>query len=467
MTFTFSWISINKMNKFKELGINEEILKSIERLNFTEPTDIQKQTIPVMLEGKDVIAQSATGSGKTLCFASAIIENITHQNKIQALIMTPTRELAEQIFESMKMFSKYRKLKIGVIYGGVSYNPQFKALETADIIVGTPGRLLDHLERRTMNLSNVSHLVLDEADRMLDMGFLEDVNKIISQCKKDKQTLFFSATFPQELDNLSKQIMNDPVKIVVDCYVDPKKLKQVYYDIDNNMKFSLLVHLLKKEISGLVMVFCNSRHSTDFVTSGLSKQGIKAMAIHGGLTQNKRTNVIKKFNTQSTFVLVCTDVAARGLDIPGVSHVYNYDIPNESKQYVHRIGRTARAGESGIAINLLSNRDHDNFAKVLQEYDVKIEKLERPYIEKVKLSLNTNFRGRDGRSQGGRSGNNHGRKSGGSRGGRNQMNRRENISNNDSGTKKFSKPNRFGKKKFTKNRQSNNRSEMSNSIFNR
>jgi superfamily II DNA/RNA helicase len=461
MTFTFSWKCINKMNKFKELGINEEILKSIERLNYKEPTEIQKQTIPLMLEGKDVIAQSATGSGKTLCFGSAIIENIAHKNKIQALIMTPTRELAEQIFESMKTFSKYRKLKIAVIYGGVSYNPQFKALETADIVVGTPGRLLDHLERRTMNLSNVGHLVLDEADRMLDMGFLDDVGKIISQCKKEKQTMFFSATFPSELDALATRFMNNPTKVVVDCYVDPKKLKQVYYNIDNNMKFSLLVHLLKKENTGLVMVFCNSRHSTDFVTNGLSKQGIKALAIHGGLTQNKRTNVIKKFNSKATFVLVCTDVAARGLDIPGVSHVYNYDIPNESKQYVHRIGRTARAGESGIAINLLSNRDHDNFAKVLQEFDVNIEKLERPYIEKVKLSLNMN-RNRNGRSFSGRSGNNSGGRPSGNYG-------RGNASNasNHSGSQRFSKSNRFGKKKFGSRDSSRPKPEMSNSIFNR
>jgi ATP-dependent RNA helicase DeaD len=455
------------MNKFKELGINEEILKSIERLNYKEPTEIQAKTIPIMLEGKDVIAQSATGSGKTLCFGSAIIENTSHQKKIQALIMTPTRELAEQIFESMKSFSHYRKLKIAVIYGGVSYNPQFKALEMADIVVGTPGRLLDHLERRTMNLSNVSHLVLDEADRMLDMGFLEDVGKIISQCKKDKQVLFFSATFPPELDQLTKRFMNDPVKIVVDCYVDPKKLKQVYYDIDNNMKFSLLVHLLKKEDAGLIMVFCNSRHSTDFVTNGLSKQGIKALAIHGGLTQNKRTNVIKQFNSKATFVLVCTDVAARGLDIPGVSHVYNYDIPNESKQYVHRIGRTARAGETGIAISLLSNRDHDNFARVLQEFDVQIDKIERPYIEKVKLDLNFN-RGRNDRNQGGRSGNRYGRRPSGNHG-RGNMNRRSGVSNasnssgsNHSGKRKFSKSGSFGN-----NRSERRKPEMSNSIFNR
>jgi len=252
---------------------------------------------------------------------------------------------------------------------------------------------------------------------MLDMGFLEDVSKIIAKCPKEKQTLFFSATIPSDILRLSKRFMKDPVKIRVDCYVDPKKLKQVYYDIESGLKFSLLVHLLKKEMTGLVMVFCNSRRSVDFVAKGLKTQGIDAVGIHGGLTQARRTQVLAKFHSKTAFVLVCTDVAARGLDIPGVSHVYNYDIPKESKQYIHRIGRTARAGESGIAINLLCSADHDNYSRVLRDNDVKITKMERPYIEKLNFSMGSHPRRNFGNRRGGpRSGGpRHGNRSSGPR----------------------------------------------------
>jgi len=373
--------------RFDELGISGEVLESIKEMGFEEPTEIQAKAIPPAIAGKDVIAGSATGSGKTLVFGAAIIDSITKGQGIQGLILTPTRELAEQIFEMLKTYSKHRQLSVCTIYGGVAYNPQFHALETADIVVGTPGRILDHLQRQTIDLSKVKHLVLDEADRMLDMGFLDDVNRIMSQCPKEKQTLLFSATIHPEIVELSKRFMKDPVRVSVDCYVDPSKLEQVYYDVQRNLKFSLLVHLLKKESKGLVMVFCNSRMSTDFVANGLKQVGIDAIGIHGGLTQAKRSDVMEKFNSKKAFVLVCTDVAARGLDIHGVSHVYNYDIPNDPKQYMHRIGRTARAGASGIAVNLLCDTDHDNFTRVLAEYDVNIKKVERPYIEKLDFNM--------------------------------------------------------------------------------
>jgi ATP-dependent RNA helicase DeaD len=387
------------MEEFKKLGISKAILDVIEAERFEKPTEIQIRTIPIILEGKDVLGGSATGSGKTLAFGAGIIHNTNKGKGIQALILTPTRELAEQVSQSLRKFSKNLNLTVTPIYGGVSINPQMDALPRSEIVVGTPGRLLDHISRNTINLTKVKTLVLDEADVMLDMGFIEDVEKIVKQCPNEKQTLLFSATLPPEITRLSSRYMKNPVKINAVQYVDPKKLKQIYYDTPDNLKFSLLVHFLKEEHSGLVMIFCNTRSTVDFVTKNLRSNKVDAVAIHGGLTQAKRTNIMKQFNSASVHALVCTDVAARGLDIKGVSHIYNYDIPKESKQYVHRIGRTARAGKEGMAINLLSNKDYDNFDRVLRDNDLDIEKGERPQVEKVKV-----IRMDSNRSQGGRRG---------------------------------------------------------------
>ncbi len=373
------------MKKFKELGITEEILKTIEEHRFEEPTEIQEKTIPLVIEGKDVIGGSATGSGKTLAFGTGIIQNTEKGHGIQALILNPTRELAVQVAEALKDFSKHKKLKVVVVYGGVSINPQIDQLKTADIVVGTPGRILDHLHRQTMDLRNVKTLVLDEADIMLDMGFIDDIKMIIRACPKQRQTLLFSATIPPDIDRLIKHNMNNPIKVSAEVYVDPSKLTQMYYDVSDNQKFSLLVHLLKHEESKLVMVFCNSRDNVDFVANNLKANGIKAMAIHGGFSQDKRSRTMGRFVDQNVRVLVCTDVAARGLDIPEVSHVYNYDIPNDSKQYIHRIGRTARAGHEGKAVNILAHRDHDNFSFVLRDNAVEIPKEPTPNVERAKI----------------------------------------------------------------------------------
>jgi len=395
---------VKGMDEFRKLGISEEILRSLSGMNFTKPTEVQLKAIPLSLEGKDVIVGSETGSGKTLAFGAAILQHALKGKGIQALILTPTRELAEQIQVALRNFSKYAPLNITAVYGGVSINPQFKALEKADIVVGTPGRILDHLERRTINLSGVKFLVLDEADRMLDMGFLDDVKKIMSQCRKEKQTSLFSATISSDITELARRFMKDPVKITAGTQVDPKKLNQVYYDVKSPSKFSLLVHLMKAESTGLVMVFCNSRKYTDIVAKNLYKNKIEAMAIHGGLSQAQRSNTLERFNSKDTFVLVCTDVAARGLDIPGVSHVYNYDLPLDAKQYIHRIGRTARAGKSGKVVNLVCDRDHESFGKILREFDVKIEKLEKPTFEKIEMVGMAQQRGPQSGGRGGSSG---------------------------------------------------------------
>ncbi|MBR9682071.1 MAG: DEAD/DEAH box helicase [Candidatus Aenigmarchaeota archaeon] len=348
------------------------------------PTEIQEKTIPLILKGKDVIAGSATGSGKTLAFGSGIIQNVHKKKGIQSLIVTPTRELANQIAKALSKFSKHKKFNTVVVCGGLSMNRQVRELQTAEIVVGTPGRLLDHIQHRTIRLDGVKILVLDEADRMLDMGFIDDVDQIIAACPKKRQTLLFSATISKDISRLAGRYMKDPKMVSAESYVDPKKLKQIYYDVDEGTKFSLLASLLRKDHAGLIMVFCNTKRTVDFVARNLKEEGVNAEAIHGGFTQSKRNTVIGQFHAKKLKVMVCTDVAARGLDIKGVSHVYNYDLPRESKQYVHRIGRTARAGEKGMAINMLSKDQHAFFRAVMRDNDVDIVKKPTPQVEKIK-----------------------------------------------------------------------------------
>lgn len=381
---------------FNELGLSRELSSSIENLKFTKPTEIQKKAIPHIVKGKDVIGASATGSGKTLAFGCGIVENTLPRKGLQSLVLVPTRELAEQVKDSLDQLTYGKNIGVIAVYGGVSINPQIRNLRKAEVVVATPGRLLDHLDRKTVDLSSVSVLVMDEADRMFDMGFIEDVEKIIQKCPEKKQSLFFSATLSSEINYLSKKYMTDPVVVSAVKHVDPSKLKQVYYDISKNKKLSLIIHLLKNDKGGQAMVFCNTRRTTDFVVKNLKNYGIKATSLHGGLTQNRRTGVIKSFDRGEVFALVCTDVAARGLHIDNVSHVYNYEIPLDSKDYVHRIGRTARAGEEGEAINLLSNNDFDNFSRVMNDHrDFKITKVETPLLEDVKaIKVERKFKGK-------------------------------------------------------------------------
>jgi ATP-dependent RNA helicase DeaD len=383
------------MEKFRRLGIAPSIVKVIEEEKFEIPSEIQEKSIPLVLEGKDVIAGSATGSGKTLVFGADIIMNSEKGRGIQALVLTPTRELAEQETKALRKFSKYKPLEIVSVYGGVSIEPQIHHLRTADVVVGTPGRILDHMQRETINLRNLKILVLDEADRMLDMGFRDDVEKIISNCPKQRQTLLFSATISLDIKRLCHKYMHNPVEVSAEAYVDPSKLTQIYYDLpDSYSKFSLLVHFLKNESSKLVMVFCNTQRNTDFVANNLRDAGINAMAIHGGYSQDKRSKRMQQFHEKDIHVLVCTDVAARGLDIKDVSHIYNYDIPKDSKDYIHRIGRTARAGEEGMAVSLLIQRDYENFQSVLKDRSIVIKKEEIPQYERIFLRF------RDNRSRG-------------------------------------------------------------------
>jgi ATP-dependent RNA helicase DeaD len=372
------------MITFKNFNLSDGLSASIDRMGFQCPTQIQQRAIPLILNGRDVMGESATGSGKTLAFGCGVVEQSMPGRGLQSLILTPTRELAEQVKNSLCELSYTKGLSIISVYGGVSIEPQIQSLRNADVVIATPGRFKDHLQRGTVNTARIKVLVLDEADRMLDMGFIEDIEDIISTCPRNRQTLFFSATFSPKIEHLAKKYLHDPLKVLAKKQVDPSKLEQVYYDVSRGLKFSLLLHLIRSEKSDRIMVFCNTRKSADLVVKNLVSNRVNAVIIHGGFAQNKRTKSIERFMNSCSGVLVCTDVAARGLHIENVSHIYNYDIPNDPTDYVHRIGRTARAGESGKVINLLCDRDYDNFSRILTEHrSFTIQKMKRPYIEQI------------------------------------------------------------------------------------
>ncbi len=399
-----TWLKrfLDKMKTFEELKLSEELLKVLHESGIQIPTEIQEKTIPLALAGRDIIGGSATGSGKTLAFASPILENLKQNDYIQALILTPTRELAEQVASSIKKFSKNKSLNITSIYGGVRIEPQIRNLARADVVVGTPGRILDHLQRGTLRLNEIKFLVLDEVDRMFDMGFYQDVEIIIKQCPEKRQTMLFSATISADMDHLAKRYTKNAEEVSVKSYIDHSKLKQVYYNIDSRRKFSLLVYLLKKEEANLIMIFSNTKRNVDFVTENLNLLGINAKAIHGGMVQKKRTSVLRSFNDDGVKVLVCTDVASRGLDISGVSHIYNYDLPKTSNEYIHRIGRTARAGNEGKAISLLCSRDYENFGNILRDdfLNISLENLPHFEIKQVRMQYDkkrTRFNGSNNR----------------------------------------------------------------------
>ena len=370
--------------KFTKLNINKKLIDKTSELGFKELTQIQLKCIPEISKGQDVVGQGETGSGKTIAFTLPILNKIRTGKGIQAIIITPTRELCSQVADVFNDFGKALGIKTTKIFGGVAISPQINNLKKSEIVVGTPGRLLDHIGRGTIDLMRVRFLVLDETDKMFEMGFIDDVEKIISNIPKNRQTLMFSATISDSIHSIINKHLNKPLIIKTKSHVDRTKLRQVYYDIyKQNNKFSLLVHLLKNNTIGLSIVFCATRVESDILSKNLRHQGINSSAIHGGMSQNKRTQTLEKLRNEKTQVLVATDVAARGLDVKNVTHIYNYDVPGSSTEYIHRIGRTARAGENGKAITLLTKKDHDNFRKVQSNEKLVIEKAEAPDFEKV------------------------------------------------------------------------------------
>lgn len=345
---------------FKELNLIEPILKALETEGYTTPTPIQEQSIPIVLSGRDLLGCAQTGTGKTAAFAIPMLQildaskkaNPTNRN-IKALILTPTRELAIQIEESFAAYGKHLNLKQLVIFGGVSQVPQTNALRNGvDILIATPGRLLDLVQQRYINLSQIELFVLDEADRMLDMGFIHDVKKIVTIIPAKRQTLFFSATMPLEIAKLSNTILNNPAKVeVTPVSSTAETIQQAMYFVEKENKKHLLIHLLKDPAIQSALVFTRTKHGADKVVKELSRVGISAEAIHGNKSQNARQRALGNFKSGNTRVLVATDIAARGIDVDNLSHVINYELPNVPETYVHRIGRTGRAGASGIAFS--------------------------------------------------------------------------------------------------------------------
>ncbi|MEP6610440.1 MAG: DEAD/DEAH box helicase [Mucilaginibacter sp.] len=351
---------------FQDLNIIEPILRALKTEGYTTPTPIQEQAIPILLQQKDLLGCAQTGTGKTAAFAIPILQllyqdRLQHkeQKTIKALILTPTRELAIQIDESFAAYGKHTGLKHLVIFGGVNQNPQTDALRRGvDILVATPGRLLDLMNQRFVHLDHIKMLVLDEADRMLDMGFVHDVKKIIAKVPAKRQTLFFSATMPKEIQQLADTILNKPEKVeVTPVSSTADTIQQALYYVEKNDKRALLAHILKDKEIKTALVFTRTKHGADKVVKDLVRVGITAEAIHGNKSQNARQRALSNFKNRTTRVLIATDIAARGIDIDELTHVINYELPNIPETYVHRIGRTGRAGLNGIALSFCDQEE--------------------------------------------------------------------------------------------------------------
>ncbi len=371
---------------FELLELDERIISALKDEGIDSPTEIQKLAIPEIKSGKDVIGISSTGSGKTLAFGAPIIEKVVKGAGLQVLIMAPTRELALQIAGEMRKFSRHYKLRIAAVHGGVSIYPQIEQIHQSEIVVGTPGRLIDLIQRGEIDLSRLKIAVLDEADKMVDMGFIDDVEFIFSNIPKDKQVLLFGATISNEIEDLKRKHMNEPVYARARAHVKRENLKQYYYNVKTHEKFSLLMHLLRKHEDESALVFCSTRVMVERVAFNLRKHGISCDMIHGKLNQPKRMQIMKEFNAGKFRVLVASAVAARGIDIKKLPRIYNYDLSDDAEEYIHRIGRTARAGESGEAITLLSERDYRTFDQILNRYRVQVEELETEDFPNVPFS---------------------------------------------------------------------------------
>jgi ATP-dependent RNA helicase RhlE len=373
---------------FDTLGLAAELLRAISEQGYTEPTPIQSKAIPAILEGKDVLAGAQTGTGKTAGFTLPLLQRLNeNQNKskqrpIRALVLTPTRELAAQVGESIKIYGRHLPLRSTVIFGGVKINPQKDKLrQGVDILVATPGRLLDHIRQKTVDLSRVEILVLDEADRMLDMGFIHDIRRLLALMpgNDERQNLLFSATFSKEIKQLANGLLNQPELIeVARCKTTAERIAQVIHPVDKGRKRELLSHMIGSRNWRQVLVFTRTKHGANRLAQQLERDGLSAAAIHGNKTQSARTRALAEFKKGTVRVLVATDIAARGLDIDQLPHVVNFELPNIAEDYVHRIGRTGRAGMEGEAVSLVCIDEH----KLLRD----IEKLLQRKIPSVTLT---------------------------------------------------------------------------------
>lgn len=353
---------------FDSLGLSAPLLKAVSKKGYTQPSTIQEKAIPLVLEGRDVLASAQTGTGKTAGFTLPILQILSqtkqlHRRPIRALVLTPTRELAAQIYENVREYSEFIDFRSAVIFGGVNQNPQIRAIKGGlDLLVATPGRLLDLHNQGEISLANIEILVLDEADRMLDMGFLHDIKRIMALLPNKRQNLLFSATFSKDIKKLANTILHNPVLVEAEPEnTTAEKVNQRGYKVDRGRKTELVIKLISEGNWKQVLIFTRTKHGANKLSDKLSKKGISSAAIHGNKTQNARTKALADFKSGKARVLVATDIAARGLDIPLLPHVINYELPNIAEDYVHRIGRTGRAGASGEAISLI---DFEEYAYV-------------------------------------------------------------------------------------------------------
>ncbi len=370
---------------FESLGLSTALVKAVEKKGYTEPSPIQEKAIPLVIEGKDVLASAQTGTGKTAGFTLPMLHRLVVHNKwkrrpIRALVLTPTRELAAQVYENVREYSEYLDIRSMVIFGGVNQKPQIRALRSGvDVLVATPGRLLDLQNQGALSLGKIEFLVLDEADRMLDMGFLRDIKKILQLVPKERQTLLFSATFSPEIKSFASSILKNPVAVeAAPENTTAEKVIQKVYRVDKSKKTELVIKLISEGKWKQVLVFTRTKHGANRLTEKMNKSGVTAAAIHGNKSQNARTKALSGFKTNKIRVLVATDIAARGLDIPLLPHVINFELPNIPEDYVHRIGRTGRAGASGEALSLVCGEEREYLKSIERLLG---EKMEVDFIE--------------------------------------------------------------------------------------
>jgi len=371
---------------FEELGISPATLKSLKNMGFEEATPIQAETIPMSLQNKDLIGQAQTGTGKTAAFGVPLIDKIEKERRqIQGIIIAPTRELAVQVSEELYKIGAGKRIGVLAIYGGQDINRQIRALKKGPhIIVGTPGRLLDHINRKTINLENIHTVILDEADEMLNMGFIEDIQSILASVPAERQTLLFSATMPGPIQKIAEKFMKEPEVIRVKAReMTVPLIEQYYVEVQEKNKFDVLTRLLDIQSPELSIVFGRTKRRVDELSEALNLRGYTAEGIHGDLSQAKRMSVLRKFKEGSIDVLVATDVAARGLDISGVTHVYNFDIPQDPESYVHRIGRTGRAGKQGMALTFVTAREKSYLSVVERTTKKRMERMQAPTLDQA------------------------------------------------------------------------------------
>ncbi|MDW4174764.1 DEAD/DEAH box helicase [Staphylococcus saprophyticus] len=385
------------MQNFKELGISDKMAETLQSMGFNEATPIQKESIPLALEGKDVLGQAQTGTGKTGAFGIPLIEKVADQEGVQSLILAPTRELAMQVAESLKAFAKGQNIQVVTVFGGMPIDRQIKALKKGpQIVVGTPGRVIDHLNRRTLKTNDIHTLILDEADEMMNMGFIDDMKFIMDKIPAEqRQTMLFSATMPKAIQTLVQQFMKSPVivKTMNNEMSDPQ-IEEYYTIVKELEKFDTFTSFLDVHQPELAIVFGRTKRRVDELTSALISKGYKAEGLHGDITQAKRLEVLKKFKNDQLDILVATDVAARGLDISGVSHVYNFDIPQDTESYTHRIGRTGRAGKKGVAITFVNPIEMDYIRQIEQANKRQMTALRPPHRKEVLKARENDIKGK-------------------------------------------------------------------------